>query len=229
MGDPSFYPFHPVIEKSFNESDYLVVEINIRDINTSQLIQLTQKFMMYQGEESVKDHLSDELYLSLKTILEEFKQPVLAFLKIKPIFITLSLQQLFVQKMGYTAADGVDLYFLNKAVEQKKEILELESLEYQFSILSKVSKEAQIAFLKSTINDLDSLEKDVQALIKAWQTGDKASFIQLLKIQATVSDAQRNVTCNATRQIIAQSHVSQQDQREGKDQSTTDSRQNQQH
>ena len=70
------YPLNPVIENAFNKSDYLVVEVNPLTIDQKKMQNEIMLKGMYQGDKTVKDDLSDEVFAMLKIHLEKNNIPI---------------------------------------------------------------------------------------------------------------------------------------------------------
>jgi hypothetical protein len=70
------------------------------------------------------------------------------------------------------------MHFLSKAGGKK--IVELESVDAQIRLLSGFSDSEQELFLIRTLNDLKSVEKDTDALLRAWTSGDMRGIERLL-------------------------------------------------
>jgi uncharacterized protein YbaP (TraB family) len=98
----------------------------------------------------------------------------------RPWFLALSLMSMEVLKLGFDPSYGIDMHFISQA-SGKKEIVELESLEYQFNLLSNLSDDEQEAFLLYTVRDLHTLEKELQSMIDAWKRGDPEALESIMK------------------------------------------------
>ncbi|GAF21621.1 hypothetical protein JCM19047_1310 [Bacillus sp. JCM 19047] len=61
-------------------------------------------------------------------------------------------------------ASGVDEYFLNRAVDDGKEIRELESIESQFNVLSGFSMETQIQLLEHRLQNMDEAGEELETM-----------------------------------------------------------------
>jgi hypothetical protein len=105
----------------------------------------------------------------------------------KPWFLALSLQAMELMRLGYDPQYGVDYYFLKKA-QGKKRILELESLDEQLGLLSGFSDNEQEQFLLYTLKTLNSMGGQVEALVRAWISGD-AQAMESILADADMRDA----------------------------------------
>ena len=80
-------------------------------------------------------------------------------------------------KLGYSPEYGIDLYFLHKA-QDKKEIIELESMESQLALFLDAPDGALL--LKQTILELSEMEKEMGDIVSSWNKGQAAKLNALL-------------------------------------------------
>ena len=175
------YPLNEAIENTYESSDTLVVEANINEIDRIDLTKFTGR-AFYQGDDHIEKHVSPETYRSIKKESETLGLPVELVRMQKPWFLALALQAMELVKLGYDPQYGVDFHFLAKA-RGKKRILELESVEEQINLLSGFSEREQELFLLYTLKNLRSMDGQVEALVRAWASGD------LQAIESIVSES----------------------------------------
>ena len=179
------YPLDEKIEKAFEQSEILVVEADVANIKKEDI----QKLMgnaFYTENDTLQKNVSAETYGLVKKKLEELGASLEVANKYKPWFLALNLVSLEALKLGFDPNYGIDRYFLEKAAERKK-ILELESLEYQFKLFSALSKKDQESFLSYILKDIKVLEKELDKLVEAWTAGDEKG-IELIMTKSTKQD-----------------------------------------
>jgi uncharacterized protein len=164
------YPLNTQIEDAFQHSDILVVEADINDVGRIDLQKMLGAAFYSEGD-SLEKHISAETFERVKKEFGESGMPSLLITRQKPWVLALTLESLRLMQAGFDPAYGIDVHFLSKAQGQKK-IRELESIDYQIDLLSGFSDSEQEAFLRYTLNDLDSLEQNIDILITAWKNGD---------------------------------------------------------
>jgi uncharacterized protein YbaP (TraB family) len=165
------YPLDEKIEKTFDESAMLVVEADVANMKQEDIQKLLEG-AFYKEDDTLQKNLSAETYGLVKKKLEELGASLEAANKYKPWFLGLNLVSLETLKLGFDPNYGIDRYFLEKAAEKKK-ILELEGLEYQFKLFSALSKKDQELFLLYIVRDIKVLEQELDRLVKAWTSGDE--------------------------------------------------------
>ena len=173
------YPLDKTIEKAFDESDILVVEVkaDLNSMAASQLL-LAQKALYIEGD-SLNDHVSGRVYDLFVRTLKKLNLPAEVFVMYKPWFVSMLLTSMQLQNAGFLPQYGIDAHFIAKA-EGKKSILELESVEYQVDILSNFSDSQQELFLYMTLLDLDRINEDIPRLISVWSKGDTKAVERVL-------------------------------------------------
>ena len=82
--------------------------------------------------------------------------------------------------LGFYPQYGIDVYFINKALKDNKEILEIESAEEQIEILYSLSEKEQDLFLLYTLIDLDNFEKELKQITEAWKNADAGKLVSIL-------------------------------------------------
>ena len=172
------YPLNARIEEAFAQSDLLAVEANISDPRQLDLQKLVEK-ALYSGDDTVENHVSRQTYELIRKRGGELGLPTELLMKQKPWFLGLMLTSVGFLKLGFDPTHGIDQYFLSKAAG-KKSILELESLEYQFNLLSNFSDRDQELFLLMALRDLDAFGKDMDRFLQAWVSGDTRAIERMM-------------------------------------------------
>jgi hypothetical protein len=179
------YPLNKGIETAFDRADILVVEANVNDI-TKLDIQKLMESAFYLDDETLEKHVSAEAYKLIQKETGRLGLRLEFINRQKPWFLALVLESLELLKLGFDPNYGIDKYFLSKAAG-KKNILELESLDYQIDLLSKFSDREQESFLLYTVKDLRILRQEMDKLTQAWITGD-AQGLESIMTRGVVED-----------------------------------------
>jgi len=172
------YPLSEKIEKAFAESEILVVEADVNDIKKIDFQKLMER-AFYPENETLEKHVSPEIYERVVKETSGLGIPVELLNKQKPWFLAMTLVALESLKLGFDPNLGIDKHFLSEAQGRKK-ILELESLDYQFNLLSEFSDKDQELFLLYTLKDLKIMEEELGRLTQAWTSGDTKTLEAIL-------------------------------------------------
>jgi uncharacterized protein len=175
LAKAGLYPMSPVIEKSFDKANIVAVEAVPEKGGNPEMVQKMLMAASYTGNDTLRLHLSNQTYELAEREMEKIGIPVEKFSTLKPWFLALTIGILEFQRLGYNPEYGIDRYFTGKA-RGKKKIVELESFDYQINLLSGFTDLEQDLFLRYTIMDIKTVEKDIERLMNSWQTGDAAAM-----------------------------------------------------
>ncbi|WP_054957661.1 TraB/GumN family protein [Paenibacillus dakarensis] len=178
VADDSFFPLREEFEEAFAEADYLGVEIDISKAADEKQQQLITNMSMYQDGTTLKDHVSKETYEQLTAILKQFKLETNAMDAFKPWVVESTLSSLQWMAAGYEADAGIDLHFIQRAIERKLPIVELESYQSQLGMFDNFSKELQEKNLKNTLDNFNVLDDSMELMADMWKTGDDQRLLE---------------------------------------------------
>lgn len=177
--DESIYPLSKNIEKSFKESSNLVVEVDILSAFNEEFINLTMKLGMYLDGDSLKNNIDKTLYENISSEIKDYGMSMDQLNYMKPWFAASTIMQLKLAKLGYNPLLGIDLYFLQKA-KKTKNILELESADFQLRLLGGMPENLQELFLKQAMQDNALMKTEMEKLINFWSVGDIAGLEEII-------------------------------------------------
>jgi len=169
VGTPDMYPLPAAIEKAFDDARALAVEADVAS-EAAGSMEFLQK-AAYPPGETLKDHLSPQTWERVAAKLNESGLPVEMLTPLKPWAAAMMLINGEIAKLGVSAQNGVDRYFLDKA-RGKKPIVELEGVAQQIALFDSFSEKEQELFLLSTLEESDALSKSLDTLVTAWRRGD---------------------------------------------------------
>ncbi|MCL1804974.1 MAG: TraB/GumN family protein [Clostridiales bacterium] len=189
ISDGSLYPLSRPIEAAFAETDRLAVEADISTMSEAETILMLTMGMYDPGSgETIKDHVPAEVYEMLAEICEAFDIPEEMYDNMKPWLLNLMLQGLAMAGDDIDGANlGIDMHFLRKAHAQGKEIIELESMVFQYNMFNEFSDELQVLQLTQTLSALvpgdgsEEEEPDEEELAAA-ENAIREALIMLLEI-----------------------------------------------
>jgi uncharacterized protein YbaP (TraB family) len=171
LAKPDIYPLPGKIEESFAKSAVLALEADPAKAQDPALLRQMLAAAAYAKGDTLKEHLSGETFELARREIERLGLPVESFSRTKPWFLAMSIETLEFQRLGYDPANGIDVYFAGKATG-KKRIVELETFDYQISLLNGFSEREQELFLIYTLKDLAGFQNEIEKLMAAWKSGD---------------------------------------------------------
>lgn len=179
IADDSFYPLRSEFEEAFAKADYLGVEIDLSKADEEESGNLMMEFGMYKDGTTLKDHIAAETYAKLGEVLEKNGLEPNALDLFKPWVAEFMISNLQSAMAGYEADAGIDIYFIQKAIERNIPVVELESYESQLAMISGFSPELQEKNLNTVLDNYDVLHEDVNQMAETWKTGDEKLLLEL--------------------------------------------------
>jgi uncharacterized protein YbaP (TraB family) len=134
---------------------------------------------MYLDSRTLADDISKAQYAKVKQRCEALGIPEVAFVRLKPWCLMMTLTALNYMELGYRPELGIDRHFYGKALSAGKEIRVLESLEQQLDILAGLSEEEQRYFLDQVLIDTAELRQQMERVFAAWRQGDSDELARL--------------------------------------------------
>ena len=185
---------------AYASSDALAVEFDIVTFETdfnAQIEALQQ--MVYADGSTIVDHISEELYNEAKAALKDLGMYNSALDYYCPAMWSSFIDSAMIAQMGVDTTLGIDLYFLNRAHEEGKTILDVESAAFQYGMMAGYSEELQALLLESSVASVELMEEskaDLMQLVDAWATGNEAAFCALITAEEEFESAEEEALYN---------------------------------
>ena len=178
-GKLSLYPLPDPVERAWQQSRALVMEVDMTHISQAQWQEMGAITRLVDGK-TLKDHLPMDLYRRTLIAAGQNGLTEAMLAPLRPWFAAITLTQAALERTGYRGEFGVDQHFAKRANDGGKPIVGLETLLEQLGYLASVG-DNQTLMLESTLDELPELEKGFAEVMAAWQNGDQATLINLLK------------------------------------------------
>ena len=174
------YPLPGPMETAFSASKIAAFETDIAAMENPELaMKLAAKGQLPEGE-SLRTRLSPPVYAAFSNYVQKAGMPVELFDSITPAMAAIMLVAVDLKKMGFDPENGLDKHFSQLAVKNGKTLVPLETIDFQISLLTEFSKEEGELLMKTTLKEIDTMEKDFDDLIKAWRSGDAEKLDKFL-------------------------------------------------
>lgn len=174
------YPLADVLEKAFEESQVLVMEVDPAQEDDPGVQWRMMQMMFLEKGETLEKMIEKETYEKASVVAPEVGIEMDRVQNFKPWLFAMQLAAAKLQSLGFKPDLGLDMYFHGKAVEAGKKVVGLETLEYQLSVLDGLSKIDQDRLVRQTLKDLEVIETEMERVVKAWQTGDLETVNELI-------------------------------------------------
>ncbi|MEL3923611.1 TraB/GumN family protein [Aeromonas enteropelogenes] len=178
-GKPTLYPLPEPVERAWQQSRALVMEVDMNSISQEQWQGMASLTQLNDGK-SLREYLPAELYQRTLMAGARYGLDEATLSPLRPWFAAITLTQAAMAKTGFDSQLGIDQHFAGLAAKEGKPVVGFETLLEQLGYLASVG-DNQTLMLASTLDELPMLENAFTAVMKAWQQGDEATLINLLK------------------------------------------------
>ncbi len=162
----------PQFQEAFANADGLILEMSPEQSDPAVIQPLMLKYGLLPTGESIKDHLSDENYSKMVSILKDIGAPGNALDNMRPWLAGIFLSIQVAITHGFLPEFGVETILEEGARQNGIPIYGLETAEYQITTLAGLSDAAQDIMLRLTLDDIDSLDKYFVEMRDLWLSGD---------------------------------------------------------
>lgn len=168
VGKADFYPLPTQIDQAFKHASALVLEADVQDPQMSLWVQQYGMHPLKADIETQK--MLDEYCLPL-AICQQLAQ-------FSPWLQSVQISMLRLASMGLSPQFGVEQQLLN--LKGNKPLLQLETAKGQLQMLAAFDETTQWAMVRDSIQ---APATDIQALVTAWQRGDRHTIAKLTQEQ----------------------------------------------
>ncbi len=182
LGLDRFYPLPPEVEQAWTQADVLAVELDIVLRRTSLTEAFARRVLLPEGQ-TLEDWLSPDEIRRIRNLMHFDHQDWQRLRRLQPWALGFNLYNPIEIPAGPRAALGVDLYFLRRAREAGRRIVELESPQDQIEAFAGGAMDEQLTQLRERLTRLERHERTTERIIQAWRSGD-AKALMLLKREA---------------------------------------------
>jgi uncharacterized protein YbaP (TraB family) len=178
-GTEELYPLPSAVEDAFRNSDALVVEVNILDLDPVRAARTMAQHGFYQDGSTVEQNISPSTWREVRQLIRDYGLPLEIYQIQKPWLLAVGLSTLELGKLGYREDLGIDQHFLRRA-QGAKPIVELETLDSQIGIFDQLSAGEQEQLLVQTLDELGDSGEYFGGLFDAWKRGDADAIEEII-------------------------------------------------
>lgn len=172
---PSDHPLPASVDGLIERSQVIVMEIDLDDVDAAKQQLIVQTAMLPQGK-VLADVLDADVYRLVAQRMGELGVDVKALEHFEPWFLSITVLDLGMRKLGFQPDRGVEQYVLGRARTEGKEIVGLETLEFQIGLFDALPPEQQQAMLEQTLAELDDGVAVLAKMVTAWRAGELESL-----------------------------------------------------
>ncbi len=178
---PDAYPLSSEIEKAYLDSKLIVFEADISPKQQFAALQKVGTKGFYMKGQNLSQNISAKTYVLLKQRAAKAGMSMSQFDSLKPWLCAVTLVGQELVRLGFSPQYGIDAHFFNRAKQDKKKLVFLEDLEYQFNMLARMNIREQESFLTQTLKDLAVVETMASDMVRFWKSGNAQKLNSILK------------------------------------------------
>ena len=173
---PSDHPLPPTVDALINGADSIVMEIDLDDLDPIAQQRLVLETAMLPQGTVLKDVLDEDAYRLAEEHLGALGVDVNALERFEPWFLAITALDLGMRKLGFQSERGVEQYVVGRARASGKEIVGLETIEFQMGLFDALPREQQQALLEQTLDELDEGAVVLDKMVASWRAGELESL-----------------------------------------------------
>lgn len=174
----SDYPLPRAFETAYARAQTLAFETDIAATQDTSFQQRLLKAIALPKGTSLKQLLKPQTLDRLQTYLQENQLGLNQFAGLKPSMIAMTMTMIELKKLG-VGSQGVDNYFYQKARQDGKPTLALESVQKQIDFLAQMGQGQEDLMILQTLNEIETLETEFSHMLRSWRQGDTQKLEEL--------------------------------------------------
>lgn len=175
---PESYPLAAPIEAAFERSQVVAFEVDLDALNDAGL-RLLGLGTLRDGQ-TLRDVVSPATYDLAVDRLQQLGLGVEGFVSMRPWLLAMTLTAFELTRSGYSPADGIDQHLFERAGAAAKRRLALETVDDQIGLFENLTAAEDEAFLRHTLDELDTVIPQIEELMGYWRAGEIAPVERLL-------------------------------------------------
>lgn len=178
------FSIHDKIADKLNQSDFLVLEIDMDDPQ----LQVAMQHNLYNKEgQKITEFFSKEAYQTIHTFIKERTGMDMDMLQeMRPMV----LMSLLYNNLLECETKSFEMELMSLANKEEKEILGLETVEEQMAIFDLIPLEDQYKSFYTYIKDIEKGQKEFSKLIKAYKEEQISALLEMVSESPEYKDYQ---------------------------------------
>lgn len=171
-----FYPMSPKVDAAYAQADTLAIEADATD--QAEMMKYLPK-LMYSGGDKLQNHLTADTWNTMVGMVGPQAEQMQMF---KPAMAAMSIAMGAASVRGYLPEFGIDAHYINRAKNENKKIVELESVEFQVDMLASLSDSEGDSMMADIFNSFKdkSFFTDLDSLVNTWKSADADAMAKML-------------------------------------------------
>lgn len=169
------------IMKAFENTGQLVMELDMDDPTMQQKM---QQLSLNPGMKNLAPQIKEEYKDALNQFLmDNYGATISQFGVLKPFVLS---GMIMLKQLPCEQVESYELFFANLAAEQQKEILGLETVEFQMQVFDQIPVDYQLDELGKMVTG-DDTQKEFAKMIEAYQAEDLDQLYEMIAEAGTMA------------------------------------------
>ena len=172
----SDYPLPASVDSLIDRSQRIVMELDLDDVDAAAQQRVILATATLPPGTVLENVVDERVYAQVAQSAAALGLGLKLLERFEPWFLAVTLLDLGLRKWGFQPERGIEQYVLGRAQQTDKEIVGLETLEFQIGIFDSLSRQSQQAMLEQTLAELDEAETALRTMVEAWRDGELESL-----------------------------------------------------
>ena len=175
---PSDYPLPSAFDRAYRQSAQLVLETDMQKLQSPEFQATMMRELSYTDGRNLQQFLSRDTYAALEQFFAERGIPMASIVNFKPGLVITMMTMLELQRLGLDGV-GVDAYFSARAIDDRKNLGQLETVEAQIALLAGMGVGQEDEMLSFSLDEVEQLPVLMSSMKAAWRRGDMRELKEL--------------------------------------------------
>ena len=172
----SDYPLARVVLDAYRNADSLLMEVNLEEIDSSQLQSEMLTSAMLPDGKSLPQIMGQSRYARAQSLARDVGLELSTFDQFAPWFAAEAISQVQLSQLGFDPLGGRRNVLHGTRAHRRQTVAGLETVHDQIALFESLSMDAQAEYLVSSLEQAHDLPKQVDEMVRAWQRGDTGWF-----------------------------------------------------
>jgi uncharacterized protein YbaP (TraB family) len=167
----SDYPLPVVVDRVLEQADTVLFELDIDELDPMVGQLLIMRLGVLDDGRRLSDVMGASDYRKAERLAGEIDVDLQMLAAVKPWYAALNVMTLTMVKLGYDPQLGLDQHLAARASEAGKEIVGLETMEFQLRLFDDLPERLQSDLLLQTLEEAAGIEDQMDRMVSAWREG----------------------------------------------------------
>jgi uncharacterized protein YbaP (TraB family) len=172
VGSNDMYPLPSVVDEAFANAKTLIIEANpdgMSDLHAALFMEANAK-----TGHSLLSRLPKETAELLRAYCDENQLPVAKIDRLTAWAAWLVVESTEGKKtdLGLDSEKGIDKYFMKKAINNKKPVIELETVRGHMDLLARLDRQTQETLLLVALREAHDAKEKMMSILATWKSGN---------------------------------------------------------